>query len=563
MKAIDEMAATRLREALGVSDATARALVGRGLCDVEDGRVFLGHDLSGLLDPFLMADMERAVELVEGALDRGAKIRIYGDYDVDGVCATAVLVRALGGLGADVDWYIPHRIDEGYGLNEEAVRQAHTEGVELLITVDCGSTALEEVATARELGMEVVVTDHHRPGDALPEAPVLNPWRSDSGYPFRELAGVGVAFKLVSALARTRGLRSGAELRFLDLVCLGTVADVVPLLGENRLFVQHGLRELQRSRKVGVRSLIEAAGVGKAGTVATRDVAFGLAPRINAAGRMEDARSAVVLLLTADAGEARRLAAALSEHNDARRTEEQRTLEEAERMIAAEVDLTRERVIVLGSEEWHPGVIGIVASRLVERYYRPSLLVAISDGQGRGSGRSIAAFNLWEGLKECASLLTRYGGHRYAAGFALAADRIGELRQRISAVAEERLTPDDLRPTIEIDAETPLEEMTLEVATELSRLEPFGTGNPRPVFVTRGAVLEEARCVGDGSHVSMRLASESGRRLGGIWFRAGRLWEGLEVGKKVDVCFRARVDEWGGTPRVQLHVEDVGVWDGD
>ncbi len=542
---------------------TARALVCRGISELDEARTFLGHDLGGLIDPFQMRDMDRAVAAVDAALRRGARIRIYGDYDVDGVCATALLMRALKGLGGTVDSYIPHRIHEGYGVNEEAVRQARAEGVDLLITVDCGTTAVGPIALARELGMEVVVTDHHRPEEQLPEAPVLNPWRADCDYPFKDLAGVGVAFKLVAALARARELPEGAELRFLDLVCLGTVGDVVPLLGENRLFVQHGLRRLATSKKVGIRELMRTAGVGRERPPKARDVAFGLAPRINAAGRMEDAEAAVRLLLTEDRGEAEALSVQLSEHNKARRAEERKTLEEAEAMVASGVDLDGEKVIVLGSEGWHAGVIGIVASRLVERHHRPCLLVAIADGVGKGSGRSVSAFNLWEALRECAPALTRFGGHRYAAGFGIEAGRIEELRRRINEVAEERLSADDLVRQIEIDAEVALEDVTLEAVEELNRLAPFGRGNPTPVLVARGVHLDGVRAVGDGSHLSLKLRGESGGAVGGIWFRSGALREELESAGRADVCFRAQVDEWNGTTKVQLHVEDIALWDGD
>jgi len=568
LKHADEEAARRLSEALGISAITARAMICRGIAEAEAARIFLGHDLAGLADPFEMKDMDRAVGVVQQALERGARIRVYGDYDVDGVCATALVVRALGGLGGNVDWYIPHRIDEGYGVNEEAVRQAHAEGVELLITVDCGGTAVGPVAVARELGMEVVVTDHHRLGEApdgtgdhIPDAPVLNPWRGDCAYPFKELAGVGVAFKLVTALGRSRGVADDQALNFLDLVCLGTLADVVPLLGENRLFVQHGLQRLPRSRKVGVRALMEAASVGRDGTVSARDVAFGLAPRINAAGRMEDARAAVKLLLTRDPEEARELAAQLCAHNDARRAEERQTLDEAQQMVAAEVDLSREKVIVLASERWHPGVIGIVASRLVERHFRPALLVAISDGVGKGSGRSIPAFNLWEGLRECEGLLTRFGGHRFAAGFGIEAARLPELRQCINEVADRRLSMEDLTRQIEVDAEVSLAELTLEAANELNRLAPFGMGNAAPMLVARGLTVRESARVGDGSHLSLRLVDSSGKTAGAIWFRAGEHGEELVAGARVDVCFRPKIDEWGGAARVQLQVSDISIRD--
>jgi len=565
LKPADERVVARLSRELGISRVTARAMSCRGISDPAQGRRFLERDLSGLGDPFAMRDMDRAVAIVQEALAAGGRIRIYGDYDVDGVCGTAMLVRALEGLargagaGCEVDWYVPHRIDEGYGLNEEAVRQAAAEGVTLFITVDCGTTAVDEVAAARALGMQVIVTDHHRPEKALPEAPVLNPWREDCGYPFKDLAGVGVAFKLVSALARSAGLPEGAELRFLDLVCLGTVADVVPLLGENRLFVQHGLQQLSRPRKAGVKALVEAAGV--TGTVGSRTVAFGLAPRINAAGRMEHARAAVRLLLTRDEEEARRLAQDLSAQNARRQDEEQRTLAEAEEMVAAGVDLAREKVIVLASERWHPGVIGIVASRLVERHHRPVLLVAVSEGMGKGSGRSVTALNLWEALHECREVLTRFGGHHYAAGFAVSAERIDALRQRINEVAEARLSIDDLTPVIDVDVEARPAEMTVAQVTELNGLAPFGVGNPAPVLVSRRLRVAEVQAVGDGSHLSLRLCEEAhrGAPVGAIWFGRGDLAGALGPGTLVDVCYRPRLEEWGGTVSVRLHVEDVRV----
>lgn len=551
-----------LAQELGVDRLTARVLVCRGIADAQSALRFLGRDLAGLSDPFAMADMAKAVDMVDDALRRGAHVRIYGDYDVDGVCATALLVRALTRLGGDVDWYIPHRVEEGYGLSAEAVRQSHRDGVELLVTVDCGSTAVQPIGAARELGLQVVVTDHHQPGEELPPAPVLNPHRADCSCPFKDLAGVGVAFKLVSALGRAMGVPEGQEFNFLDLVCLGTVADVVPLLGENRLFVQHGLGRLSSSRKVGIRALLEVSGIRHDRPLATRDVAFGLAPRINAAGRMEDACAAVRLLLTKDPGEARSLARELSEHNEARQREERQTLEQAEEMLAAEVDLAREKVIVLGSEHWHPGVIGIVASRLLERYHRPVLLVAISDGLGKGSGRSITALNLWEGLRRCAPLLTRFGGHHYAAGFGIEASRIAELRQRINEVADECLTQDDLVRCIEVDAQASIEELALDAVSGLDRLAPFGMGNPVPVLMTKDLMISQISAVGDGSHLSVGLEGGQGQVVDAIWFRGASSGGELRVGHTVDACYHARLDEWGGTPRVRLHLVDVATAEG-
>jgi single-stranded-DNA-specific exonuclease len=384
---------------------------------------------------------------------------------------------------------------------------------------------------------------------------VLNPWRRDCSYSCKELAGVGVAFKLVSAIARARGLPEGSEMRFLDLVCLGTVGDVVPLLGENRLFVWHGLLRLPKSKKTGVTALLRAAGIN--GAVGARQVAFGLAPRINAAGRMEHAQAALRLLLTEDEEEARRLAAYLCEQNERRREQEQQTLAEAEELVAREVDLSREKVIVLAAEGWHPGVIGIVASRLVERHHRPALLIALSDGQGKGSGRSIEAMNLWAALTECAPLLTRFGGHHYAAGFGIAAERVPELRRRINEVADATLSMEDLIRKIAADAEAGLEELSAEAVGELSRLEPCGMGNPTPLLITRRLQVVEATQMGGGLHLSLRLREESGRVAAAVWFGRGALLERFSSGAVVDVCHRPRLDEWNGEVRVRLYVEDV------
>lgn len=552
----DPEAVQRLVSELGLTRLAAHALCHRGVTDPEEARRFLEADLSGLHDPYLMRDMDRAVGLLAHALEQGRLIRIYGDYDVDGVCATALLMRALGGLGAKVDWYIPHRVDEGYGVNEEAIRRAAAEGVGLLITVDCGSSSVAQVALARELGVEVIITDHHRPGPDRPDAPMLNPWRADCEYPFKHLSGVGVAFKLVTALARRQGIHEGHEHRFLDLVCLGTVADVVPLLGENRLFVQHGLRQLPSSKKTGLAALVKAAQL--TGEIGARQVAFALAPRINAVGRMEHARDAVNLLLTADPEEARRLAEELSEQNERRRQEERETLEEAVGMVEESVDLGREKAIVLGKEGWHPGVIGIVASRLVERYHRPTLLVAISDGEGKGSGRSIAAFNLWEGLRECSELLTRFGGHHHAAGFGVRAEDLAALRARFCEVADRRLEMDDLAPSFEADAEAELGELTQEAVQELQRLAPFGMGNPAPTLVSRKLRIVEATQVGgEGAHLALRFADEMGRTVGGIWFGRGALREAALKAEVVEVCYRPQLDEWNGRVRVRLMVEDM------
>ncbi len=553
----DEVVVAALAAALGLGPLTARALVCRGIREAEEARRFLYPDFRNALDPGLIEDMGRAVEMIEHALWENVPIRIYGDYDVDGVCATAMMVRALSTLGGHVDWYVPHRVEEGYGLNAEAVRRAAADGTKLLITVDCGASAVEEVALARQLGMEVIVTDHHQPGPVLPDAPVLNPWRSTSQYPFRDLAGVGVAFKLVTAVARRMGITEGKEANFLDLVCLGTVGDVVPLLGENRLFVQQGLQQLPRSRKLGLSALLHAADLEH--EVSSRHVAYVLAPRINAGGRMEHARDAVNLLLTTDPAEARVLAEQLSELNERRRQHEQRALAEAEAMIAEEVDLDREMAIVLAREGWHPGVIGIVASRLVERHHRPVLLIALEGEVGKGSGRSIVGLNLWEALCECAPALTQFGGHHYAAGFSVAREKVPELRRRLNETAGRLLTKADLARQVQADGEVELSELTEPAVRELGLLAPFGMGNPSPLFVTRRLRVCEATPVGGGNHLSLRFADSAGRTVGAIWFGCGGLCQTLRRAETVDVCHRPQIDEWNGSVRVRLVVEDVAL----
>ncbi len=369
-------------------------------------------------------------------------------------------------------------------------------------------------------GLEVVITDHHRPPEQLPEAPILNPWRPECSYPFKSLAGVGVAFKLVTALARRKGLPEGQEHRFLDLVCLGTVADVVPLLGENRLFVQHGLKQLPQTKKTGLAALIAASDLK--GDIGARQVAFALAPRINAVGRMEHARDAVNLLLTSDETEARALARELSEQNARRRKEELATVEEADRLVKAQVDLARDKAIVLAQEGWHSGVIGIVASRLVERYHRPTLLIAVNDGLGKGSGRSIPAFNLWAALSECEALLVRFGGHHFAAGLTIEPERVPELRERFVALANASLTTEDLCTQFDVEAEAELEELSLEAVRELGTLAPYGMGNPSPLLVVRNVRVVVAATMGSsGAHLSLQVAGETGQTMEAVWFKQG------------------------------------------
>ena len=543
---------------LGLPPLVARILAARGITTAREASAYLDGSLNDLHDPLLMRDMPQALASVRRALDAKDLIRIYGDYDCDGVTATVLLVRALQALSGKVDYYLPHRVDEGYGLNIPAVEQAARDGVKLLITVDCGITAHEPLLRARGLGLQVIVTDHHEPAPELPPAAaILNPRRADCPYPFKDLAGVGVAYKLLTALSADLGLRPGAERSFLDLVAIGTIADVVALTGENRLLVKHGLTALNQTRKQGISALLRAAAI--APPVTSHHVAFGLAPRLNAAGRLDHPRAAATLLLTSDPAQARELAEHVCRLNAERRQQELRILQSARQMIEAEVDLDRDRLILLASEEWHPGVIGVVASRLVERYCRPVALVALGDGAAKGSARSIQGFHIGDALVRCSSLLEEFGGHALAAGFSIAPQNLDSLRDQLLAHAAEALRPEDLVARITLDAAAALPELTMEAVQGINAMAPFGAGNPRPLIGVRDLTVEAlSTCGADGRHLRLSLRGE-GACVGAIWFGFGHLAASLAPGAEVDVCCQPEIDEWNGRRSVRLKLHDLAM----
>jgi single-stranded-DNA-specific exonuclease len=521
----------------------------------------------------LLPDMGLAVDVVSDALEKKERILVHGDYDVDGVSACALLQRALTALGGEAHTHLPHRISEGYGLSKAAIENAASMGVTLLITADCGTGAAEEIARALSLGMRVVVTDHHQPDAHVSkkthssdvdssEVAEVNPKRADSEYPFADLSGVGVAFKLIEALARRRGLPPQAHWRFLDLVALGTVADVCPLVGENRFLVKEGLQLIGNSRKVGISALTRATGLRP--PISSRQVAFVLAPRLNAAGRLAHPKEALRLLTTGDEAEAERLAETLCEHNRARQAEESRTLKEALEMIDAE-GLQEDRALLLAKEGWHPGVIGIVASRLVELFHRPVFLVAFpkdaAGGKpGTGSARTVKGFHLWEALHACRHLLFRFGGHEEAAGFSVLAEKIPLLRERLCELAEQRLSAEHLPPALEIDILASAASLTLPAVEELDRLEPFGAANSTPRIAVCDLKITEISRVGqDRDHLRLCLHEPDGPALRAIWFGKGGMAERLTVGERVDVCLSPRVTTWKNAKTVELRLQDVAV----
>ena len=541
-----------LAQELGISELTASVLVRRGYTDVAAARAFLdGEPLS--YDPLLLGDMAEACERIRAAVAAGGRICVHGDYDVDGIAATALAVLLLRELGGDVVWHLPSRFDEGYGVSRETLARLADEGCDLVLTVDCGITAVAEVAEAHARGLDVIVTDHHRPGQALPACPVVA--TQPSAYPFPELCGTGVVYKLGQALF---GVDSEVPRRHLDLVALATIADVVPLLDENRALAIAGLRALARTQKPGLQALMRAAGVDPA-AVDAGACGFRLGPRINAAGRLGHPRAALDLLLTDDAEVARRLAHELEELNRERQAVEARIFREAAAQVEAWDDEQRaRRAFVVTGHDWHEGVIGIVASRLVERFHRPVVLIAGGDGNWKGSGRSIPAFDLHAGLGACSALLERWGGHRAAAGLAIKPEDIDAFAAAFAAHAAEVLGKDDLRPVTQIDAIVPRSSrLTLELCAELARLAPFGLGNPDVTLLAPGCELGALATVGEGKHLRFRVRRDGADAGSAIAFGAGGRLDALARASRWDVAFRLEENRWNGTVAPQLVVRRV------
>jgi single-stranded-DNA-specific exonuclease len=546
-----------LAAALHLPEPICRLLVARGYPTSDVAKRFLRPRLELLHDPLLMAGLERAVERIVAAIRAGETILVHGDYDVDGICSTTLLTRALRGMGATVVPFIPRRLEDGYDLTMAGVEAAKRAGARVVITCDCGTSAREPVRALCESGIDVIVSDHHLPGGPLPEClAVLNPRQPGCDYPDKDLAAVGVAFKLALGVARALGASENPIFGMLDLVALATVADIAPLRGENRVLVRYGLKLMAESRNVGLRALIRAAGLEGRPLTAGR-IGYVLAPRLNAVGRLGNALRGVELLTTEDESAANYIARELEELNRKRQDIDRMTLARARELVAS-IDLDETWGLVLAQEGWHPGVIGIVASRLVEEFGRPTLLIAIHDGVGKGSGRSIPAFDLHAGLGECSDLLLRYGGHRAAAGITIARDRIPDLAERFNAVARSRLVEDDLTPVVRIDLEVPLGAASAEMETLLRHFEPFGVGNPSPVLMVRGVRLQGApRVVGRGQEgLRLRLADGS-VSLDALGWGMAALAPSLAPGMQLDVAFRLERDEWNGQSRLQAKLAAV------
>lgn len=557
----EEEAALRLARALNLAPLAARLLIKRGYRDEEAARAFLSGGPERLHDPYRMRGMEEAVGRIRLALERGERIRIFGDYDADGVSSTVLVTRLLGELSASFDHVVPHRTLDGYGLSVPAVEAAAADGIRLIVTVDNGISAVDAVARAAELGVDVVVTDHHEPPPQLPAAAaIVNPKQPDCPYPFKGLAGVGVAFKLAHALL------GRPPLEWTELAALGTIADLMPLTDENRILVRHGLERMRRTKSAGIRALAAVSRIDLA-AISAESVAFGMAPRINAAGRLEHADTAVRLLLADDAEEAAGCAAELDELNRRRQRLVDALVEQAEALWADKVRRAEAAgrpapgVIVVAGEGWNAGVVGIVASKLIERHYRPTVVLAIdaAAGTAKGSARSISGFDLHAALTAAGDLLDHYGGHQAAAGMTLAVDKLEAFEERLSRLAEEWLTEEDFVRKTEIDIVCPADEATLDAAEQLRQLEPFGVGNPRPTLMIEDAAVRKVRTMGkDARHLHCVLDGPPGTSEA-VGFGMGERAAVLSDTARLDLIGELGINEWNGVRKAQLFVRDLRV----
>jgi single-stranded-DNA-specific exonuclease len=551
----DSERADRLARELGAPLPVAHAMVNRGILNLTRARTFLDPALEDLHDPMELMDVERAIARIEQAIANDEGILVHGDYDVDGITSTFMIYSVLAELGARVEYRIPHRTLDGYGLSEAAVEVARRRGHGLIVTVDCGVTAVGPVALARAAGIDTVITDHHEPPRVLPDAAaIVNPHREGCAYPFKSLAGVGVTFKVIQALLRSRGGIERAR-DYLDVVALGTIADVVPLVGENRVLARLGLDRLNRTDRAGLRALARVAGL-EGRDITGGQVAFVLAPRLNAAGRMGNAEQGVRLLLARDPREAADLAQSLEEDNLLRRRYDEEALNEAARRVEQELGWPNCASILMWSDDWHPGVIGIVASRLVERFQRPALLIAMDGERGRGSGRSVAGLDLHRILDDCADLLIAHGGHAFAAGLSVERSQLPALAERFDALVRERVHPDTIVSRLEYDDDLHLGQCDLALVEWLDRLSPYGLDNPEPVFRARDLAIDQVSAVGSGRHLKLRLRDATGTAEA-IGFNMGDRMKQIGSSGRCDVAFVPARNEWMGQTRIQLKLKGV------
>ncbi|MGD8352983.1 MAG: single-stranded-DNA-specific exonuclease RecJ [Pseudomonadota bacterium] len=561
----DRRTAVQIAEALKTTPLVGQILLNRGYSDIEDASQFLNCQLADLIDPYMLHGMKDAVERIILSFENKEKILVYGDYDVDGVTATSLILLFLRDLGFTTHYYIPKRVEEGYGVNKESIRKFSEEGIGLVITVDCGISSVEEISYANSLGMNVIVTDHHEPPIRLPEATALiNPLLAGCTFPYKALSGVGLAFYLIAGLRK--GLREigffeeGMEpslVEYLDLVAIGTIADIVPLTGINRILVRAGLEQINVNPRLGIKTLLEVCGI-QPGHVDSSSVAYRLAPKINAAGRLSDAMRGVLLLTTDSSQAAEREAGFLDVENDERQRIERKIYSEAVEIIQSSGMEHDRRSIVLNSADWHPGVVGIVASRLMERYYRPTVLLCLEDGVYKGSARGIPDFHLYQGLVRCKDLLIEFGGHKYAAGIKVAPENLDAFKERFESVVREIIPKESFTPVIHLDATAGLDELGMDEVIKFQDLSPFGAGNPEPVVLIRDVRIVNPKVVG-GDHLSF-LAKQNGLTVGAIAFRQAHELENIK--ERMELAVVPEVQTWQGVSQVKLRVKGMRAAEG-
>ncbi len=540
---------------LGVSDIITQVLINRGITNKDIAKDFLFGGAEKLGDPYLLKDMEKVVTRIVKAIADKEKIMIYGDYDVDGMTSSALLLRVVRDLGGVVDYYIPDRQTEGYGLNGDALTVLAETGTDLLITVDCGISAVVEVENIKSQ-IDIIITDHHEPPAQLPDAyGIINPKQTECQYPEKNLAGVGVAFKLCQALWQRYHGREPIFLNYIDLVAIGTVADIVSLTGENRILVKLGLAAIANTNNIGLQALMEVCSIDKK-QIDTGKIGFGIAPRLNAVGRMSTATHGVELLITQDHERAKELAVQLNEENTQRQAVEKEIQEAAETLVS-NIDMSDAKILVLAGEGWHSGVIGIVASRLVEKYYRPVVMISLQEGIGKASCRSIPALDIYDALQQCSDILVKFGGHRQAAGLSILPENVDELRRRLTTIATHCLTTEDYIPILTVDSVVSLSEMNTDFLKQLECLKPYGMGNPSPVFACENLDLKDIRTLGkEAQHLKLKVAQGNCINDVVAW-RLGELADHLQEQNKIDVAFFPEVNEWQGRSTIQLRAHDV------
>lgn len=536
-----------------VNQLLATILANRNILEEEDIRLFLNPTRNDFYNPFLITDMDIAVNRIIKAIENKENITIYGDYDVDGITSITVLKSFLNDIGVEADTYIPNRLIEGYGLNKEAIDKISKKGCNLMITVDCGISAIEEIEYANSLGIETIITDHHEAGNEIPKAiAVIDNKRKDSKYPFRELAGVGVVFKLIQAIGITLKLKEESYLKYLDIVCIGTISDIVPLVDENRVIAKLGLLLVAQTKNIGLRSIINSSGYNK---IDSNTISFGVAPRINACGRMGKAEEALELFLSKDKNEVNELTNKLNEHNRKRQETEKAIFENALEKIKAE-HLDENKAIIVGGENWHHGVIGIVSSKITEMYFKPSILLSFEeDGIGKGSGRSIPGFDLHEALMKCSDTIEKFGGHSMAVGITVKKDNLEKFKKEFEQIATQSKI-DEIIPIINIDAKVDLSDIDKEMVESLKQLEPFGEANKMPVFAFKNLKIDSIRALSEGKHLKLTL-KDNNYIINAIGFNIGYLANEYRIGDKIDVAGVLEINTFNGVDNLQINIKDI------